>query len=84
MIFAALTSCPVVTLIPLSCNVPAHGKVLIFTQLNALVGVSFASPNQKFAVVNVYCVSSFVVTNVSLPVGASLREVIFIVMVFGL
>ena len=70
MIFATLTVCPAVTFVPLSCTFPAPGNVVIFTANNVFAGLSLGSVNPKFAAVNVYCVSSFVVTVLFVPAGA--------------
>lgn len=70
--FAALIYCPAVTLTPFNCTFPTHGKVVILTPLSVFAGLSVASPNPKFAVVNVYHVLSAVITVAFVPVGASL------------
>ncbi len=48
---------------------------MILTPFNAFAGLSFGSVNPKFAAVNVYCVSSFVVTVLFVPAGSSFTAV---------
>ena len=51
---------------------------------NAFAGVSLGSLKPKSAAAKVYAVSSFVVTVLSAPAGASFTERTFTVIVFGL
>src|SRR5919204_521255 len=74
---------PAVTAMPLSLSDPAAGSVEIFTAARLLAGVAFGSLKPKSAVVNWYAVSSFVVTVLSAPDGASFTDVTSIVIVFA-
>src|ERR1043166_8109446 len=69
---AADTNCPAVTATPDSFRLPAAGKVVILTAASALAGVSLGSVKPKSLAVNVYTVSSGVVTVWLVPTGGSL------------
>ncbi len=80
---AAATTWLAATATPSSFSVPAAGSVVILTAANAFAGVSFGSVKPKSAVANVYAVSSFVVTVLSAPAGASFTAVTSIVIVLA-
>jgi hypothetical protein len=74
---------PAVTATPDSVRLPAPGMAVILTAVSALAGESLGSAKPKSAAANVYCISSFVVTMLFVPAGASLTAVTLTVIVFG-
>ena len=81
--FATLMLWPAVTATPDNVKLPAPGIVVIVTAVSALAGLSLGSVKPKSAAANVYCVSSSVVTVLSVPAGASLTEVTSTVIVLA-
>ena len=71
------------TATPESVRLPAPGTVVTLTFNKALTGASDGSVKPKSAAVNVYAVSSRVVTVLLVPIGASFTDVTLTVIVRG-
>ena len=80
---ATVTVWPAPTAAPLFVRLPAPGSVAIRTAIRLWAGLSLPSLKPKSAALKVYAVSSFVVTVLSVPAGASFTAVTFTVSVLA-
>src|SRR5436309_16077655 len=76
-------TCLRVSLTALSLSVPAPGRLVILTAAKALAGLSFGSLKPKSAATKVWLPSSRMVIVLSVPDGASLTDVTWIVIVLA-
>ena len=78
---ATLMLWPTVTAVPASVRLPAVGRLETLTAIKALAGLSLVSVNPKSVAAKTQAESSFVVSVVLAPDGASLTDVMLTVVV---